>query len=267
MTTDVPTPTAFYEPAGSDRVRATALTRGPWGPSQHGGPVAALLGGAVERATGRVDAMVARISVELLRPVPVGELRIDAEIARPGKRVAWVVARLEATQPGGDPAEVARAQAWVVRTADVGVEPVEAPPLAPPEEGAPAPFHGLQGTSFLDGIDARFLRGGWSQRGPATAWFRLRVPIVAGEEPSSLQRVLVAADCGNGISAEVDYATHIYINPEVTVALHRLPRDEWVGLDARTSVGPAAVGLARSELYDRDGAIGAGGQSLLVDAR
>lgn len=259
--------TAFYEPAGEGRVRATPLTRGPWGSSQHGGPVAALLAGAVERTLGRDDAMVARFSVELLRPVPVAELRIDVDVPRPGKRVAWAVARLEAPNADGGPTEVARAHAWVLRIADAQAPATEAPPPAPPEEGTETPFYPVEGENFADGVEARFLHGGWTELGRALAWFRLRVPVVAGEAPSAVQRVLVAADCGNGISAEVDFATHVYINPELTVALHRLPRGEWVALDAQTSIGPGGVGLARSVLADRDGVVGAGSQSLLVDQR
>ncbi|QBI20572.1 thioesterase family protein [Egibacter rhizosphaerae] len=283
--------TAFYEPDGpwgrpSDpeparaataeadrtaagaarRVRATELTRGPWGEAQHGGPVAALLGGAIERATTEVDGLVARIAVELLRPVPIGALTVSAEVPRPGRRAAWALARVEASE-GDGPAEVARAHAWVLRTEDGDAPTVEDPPPPPPEEGAEQPFYPMAGTGFVDAVDVRFTRGEWVASGPATAWFRLRVPVIADEEPSPLQRALVAGDCGNGISGAVDFATHTYVNPDLTVALHRAPRGEWVAIDARTTVGPGGIGLARTTIADRQGVVGAGSQSLLVRSR
>ena len=96
-------------------------------------------------------------------------------------------------------------------------------------------------------------------------WFRLRVPVVGGEEPSPLQRVLVAADFGNGISSVLDYERFVFINPDLTIYLHRLPIGEWVCLEAVSRVEPQGIGLAESRLWDERGLIGRSLQSLLVD--
>jgi hypothetical protein len=103
--------------------------------------------------------------------------------------------------------------------------------------------------------------------GPATCWMRMRVPLVEGEEPSPLARVLVAADSGNGVSSVLDWRRYLFINPDRTVHLHRYPTGEWVCLDARTWVDPDGVGLAEAALYDRTGGLGRTAQSLFVAPR
>ena len=96
-------------------------------------------------------------------------------------------------------------------------------------------------------------------------WFRLRVPVVAGEEPTPLQRVAAAADFGNGVSAALERGRYLFINPDLTITLHRPPAGEWVGLDAVTHAEAHGVGLAESALYDEHGRIGRSVQTLLVD--
>jgi len=109
--------------------------------------------------------------------------------------------------------------------------------------------------------------GAFEQPGPATAWTRLRHPLVPGEQPSPLQRVLAVADSGNGISGELDVTSWHFINPELTVHLHREAVGEWVCLEAQTAISPGGVGLATSVLSDLNGPIGVGAQSLLVAQR
>ena len=114
-------------------------------------------------------------------------------------------------------------------------------------------------------VDIRFVGGRFDRRGPATGWFRLRYPVVAGEEVSPVQRVVAAADFGNGISAELDFRTDLFINPDLTVSLTRPPEGEWVCLDARTRFGSPGIGSAESVLWDERGRIGRSVQNLLVE--
>jgi Acyl-CoA thioesterase C-terminal domain len=100
----------------------------------------------------------------------------------------------------------------------------------------------------------------------ATCWLRMRVPLVDGEEPGPLTRVLVAADSGNGISNVLDWNKHLFVNADLTVSLYRYPHDEWVCLDSRTSVEDG-IGLTDTALHDEHGPIGRATQSLLVAAR
>jgi hypothetical protein len=95
----------------------------------------------------------------------------------------------------------------------------------------------------------------------------MRHPLIAGEPPSPLQRVLIAADSGNGVSATLDWRRYLFINVDLTVQLHTLPVGEWVCLDAITIPQPTGMGLADTALYDERGPIGRATQTLLVGER
>ena len=267
MGAQLPQPSAFYELEG-DRVVPTALTRGPWDPgAQHAGPPAALLGRTVERlgAVDDIPMRVGRITYEILRPVPIAPLRLESEVLRDGRRVRLVTARLYSEE-----AEVMRANAWLVREEQfelpAGFEPE--PPGDAPGDGKPGEFFPTgSDVGYHTGVDYRFITGEFLEPGPATVWMRLRAPLVAGEEPSPLQRVLVVADSGNGVSSALDWREFTFINVDLTVHLHRLPAGEWVRLDAITRPEPDGVGIADAALADERGALGRALQTLLVARR
>jgi hypothetical protein len=96
---------------------------------------------------------------------------------------------------------------------------------------------------------------------------RMRYPLVAGEEPSPLARVLVAADSGNGISGTLDYRRYLFVNTDLTVNLIRPPVGQWVRLEAVTHPQPHGVGLADTALHDERGRIGRSTQTLVVSER
>ena len=116
-------------------------------------------------------------------------------------------------------------------------------------------------------MEFRFVTGAYLELGPALVWMRMRHPLVEGEDPTPLQRVLVAADAGNGVSAALDYRRFIFINTDLTVHLHRAPATEWVCLDAVTQLDAAGVGMSDTLLWDERGRIGRAAQTLLVASR
>ncbi len=254
---------SFYEPLGDGRWRATAHTTGPWDErAQHGGPPSALLGRAIQRCQPRDDMIVARFTCEILGAIPVGELQVAARVVRPGRSVELVEAVVSA---GGR--DVARASAWrVLRT---GSDPVPAkadpPPELPAESIGPPPDGWIDG--YLSAIEWRPVRGHFAEPGPATVWARLRYPLVPDEEPGPLERVLAVADSGNGLSGELDIGHWQFINPELTVHLHRDAAGEWICVDARTAISAGGAGLATTVLSDLGGQVGIGAQSLLVSPR
>ena len=239
-------------------------TTGPWDPrAQHAGAPAALLGGAIERLVTDAPMQVARFTLELLRPVPVAPLQVSAQVERPGRRVQLCTASAFAA---GE--EVCRASVWRIRVTDL---PLSVAQVTAAQIGMPATSErfvaGGEPALHRTGMEIRFSRGAFEERGDATAWFRLRYPVVAGEQPSPLQRVLAAADFGNGISAPFEYLTVLYINTELTVHLHRYPAGEWVCLESHTAFQPSGIGIAQSSLYDLRGPLGRSEQALLIDRR
>jgi hypothetical protein len=260
---------AFYVSEGGQFV-SSELTRGPWDPdSQHAGPPAALIARELERCpspTGQGEWQLARVTYEILRSVPIAPLRVFAEVVRPGKSVELLSAAL-----ADDDGPVIMASAWrIARRAD------ELPPDLPgrreappgPHEGSPGPFFD---TGHADGyhsaMEYRFVSGGFLEPGPATVWMRMGVALVAGEQPTPLERVLAAADTGNGVSAVLDFRRFLFINVDLSVHLHRQPEGEWICLDAVTTPEPTGVGLADTALYDERGPIGRALQMLLIRER
>ena len=253
---------AFYERDG-DVFVPSELTRGPWDPgAQHAGPPAALLGRAVE-----ADGLqVGRITVEILRPVPLAPLTVAHRVVRPGRSVELVEAVLAEAE--GERRELARALAWRLQP-QAGMEPGDPEPPPPgPDAGRTVPFFETgQEVGYHTAMDFRFVEGAFTEIGPAVVWMRMRAPLVAGEPTSPLARLLVVADAGNGVSATLDYRRFVFINTELTVHLLREPDGEWVCLDAVTRVGAPGLGLAESVLSDERGRIGRGAQTLLVRPR
>jgi hypothetical protein len=252
-----------------ERFVPTELARGPWDPNaQHGGAAAAVLGRAVERFEPELGLAVTRITFELLRPIPLVPLTVTAAMTRPGKRVQLVTASLKA-----DEVELVRATALRVLPVPRDIpDDTDAPEQAPPAPSAVAPLGRLiaqeRPTNFSDAFELRLVDGQpFGTPGPSRMWFRLRVPVVAGEDPSPLQRVLVAADFGNGISGVLDYERFVFINPDLTVYVRRAPAGVWVGLDSSTWLEPGAGGYAESALYDERGRIGRAVQALYVAPR
>ena len=258
-------PEAFFLPAGPDRFRATELTRGPWDPGlQHAGPPAALLGRAVERHGDRGNLQVARVTFEIARPLPIAELAVATRTRRGGRSVELV----EATLSAGE-VELMRATALRVRTAELDLPAglVPGPRLPGPDTGRVMPFFPTsQDVGYHTAMEFRFVAGSFLELGPATVWSRIRHPLVAGEAPSPLCRVLVAADSGNGVSAALDFRRWRFINPDLTVYLLRPPAGEWVALEAATTAA-AGIGLADTTLHDEQGPIGRAAQALFIDRR
>lgn len=256
---------AFYVPEGGF-FAATELTRGPWdADSQHAGPPCALLGRALDRAGGLAEARIARITFEIVKPVPIAVVTCAAEVVRPGRRVELIEGALS-----HDGVDLIRARAWRIRTTEVALgepPPAEDPPAGPaaaePRDFFPVGWE----VGHHSAVEVRFLSGSYIEPGPARAWMRMRVALVEGEEPSALDRVLVAADSGNGVSSPLDYRRFLFVNTDLSVALRRPPEGEWVCLDSVTYAEPDGVGLSDTALLDERELVGRATQSLLIAER
>ncbi len=254
---------AVFE-ARDGRFVATELARGPWDAgAQHGGAAAALLMRAFEQLPAAEGLTIARVTYEFVRPVPVGELTVVAEAVRPGRRVQLS----EASALTADGTEVVRARALQVQLAAGSVRTPLAPPPPGPDGGRANDFEPPYRPMFApDALEIRFVAGTFGG-GPSTAWFRLRAPIVAGEDPTPLQRLAAAGDFGNGISTILPWGEYMFINPDLTLYIERPPVGEWIALESRTTIPPDGIGAAESVLYDSRGRVGRATQALLIAHR
>ncbi|HEX7135469.1 MAG TPA: thioesterase family protein [Iamia sp.] len=260
---------ALFTVLDEGRIQATELSRGPWDPrALHGGPVAALAARGLEQTLDPGFRPV-RLTVELERPVGLDPLVVTAEVTRPGRSVRS--AELSLHDEAGR--RLVRATLVAIR---VRPEPLDLSDAVLPEDPPPPPPDGTSSPSWVtyDGIAFHshavthsFVAGSFLDLGPSTDWIRLRVPVVAGEEPSPLQRVAAAADFGNGVSAAVPHGSHTFINPDLTVTLVREAVGSAIGIAAVTRVDAAGVGSTETTLWDERGRLGAAVQTLLVEPR
>lgn len=246
---------------------ASELTRGPWdNDHQHGGPASALLARAIEREGERDDMFIARLSVELLRPIPIAApLELVTEVLAEGRSVHRIAAALVS----GD-RELAVALAVKIRVAELDIpihEHDDFEPLRPPDDCRPfeLPFFRHE-RAYHKAIELRVAEGEFGE-GKLGVWMRPRQALIEGERMSPLQNVMICADAGHGVALALDTDAWSFINPDLSVHLHRLPAGEWLGMRARTWSEPLGFGLCRTQLCDRRGPIGVALQSQLIAAR
>ena len=210
---------------------------------------------------------IARVTFEILKPVPIGPVSVEAEVVRPGRSVQMI----EGVLRGEDGTELVRARAWRIREAEIeipgDVETTPAPPPGPEQGNKPAFFRTGQAVGYHTAMEWRSVGGGFVEPGPATVWMRMGCQLVDGEEPTPLQRTLVAADVGNGISAVLDWTRFVFINVDLSVHLERMPEGEWVCVDAVTLPQRNGIGTAESVLSDQRGRIGRAAQALMIAER
>ncbi len=253
---------AFYEAVGADSFVATQATMGPWSAdAQHGGPPAALAARALELHEPDPRQRLARVCVDILRPVPIAKLNIRTRIVRPGRRVALLETVLEA-----DGREVLHARGWRIErpagavpevTDGVPPEPVTDPGISAPE------IFSRQRLGYLTMIEWRFRAPGADARA-RSAWTRPLIPLLEGEEMSPMSRTLLVADSGSGVGAALPVSGFTFINTDLTVVVPRDPVGEWLLLEASTMIGSDGTGLTTTRLSDRLGSFGRGMQTLLV---
>lgn len=251
---------AFYVPTGSGTFAATPLTAGPWSATaQHAGPPSGLLTRAVCEAV--PDGLVlGRVTVDLLGPVPVGEVAVSADVLRSGRSTALVEARLVDVARGRD---CAVARAWALPRATTG--PGEALPLGHgPDEWPVVALPEHWGRGYIDAVEWRGAAGHPATPGPATVWMRPSVPLVAGTAYTGVERLMTCIDSASGISSVLDVREWTFMNTELTVTIVREPVGDWVCVDAVTTLAPTAVGMATSTVHDVLGVVAHSSQTLLV---
>lgn len=258
---------ALYTLDGDEFV-ASGHTRGPWDENaQHGGAPAALVAYLAERDEPELDFRLTRVTMELLRPVPVGRLSASVEDAGGGRSVHRRAITLQA---GGK--NVVRALAVSVRASKTPLPASGGDDrrMRPRGQGQSLAIAGMpmQGDSFgCTAMETELVGGSVSSPGPAAVWFRLRLPVVAGQENSPAVCALAASDFGNGISWVLPFDRYTFLNYDLNVYLHRPPETGWIGVDALTTAPRDGLGLSEATLFDDQGAVGVAQQGLIIRGR
>ncbi len=264
-----PDPDALFTVDG-DLVRPSDLTRGGWSDdAQHGGPPTALLAWAIERIPTQRPMEVVRLTVDLFREVPLTPLTVDTAVLRDGRRIQLATAAIRS-----EGVEVARARGLKIRLSHADLPASPNPPWEPPpgpEEGVPMEWRDLPvdwgplRRFHMDAIEIRSIDNSFLRPGPGLSWFRLKVPVVSGEPTSPFVTMAALADMGNGNSGTVDPREWLYVNPDLTLHLHREIEGEWLGMRSVAYQHPNGIGFADTELFDRRDRIGRVAQSQLIE--
>jgi Thioesterase-like superfamily len=247
------------------RVTVSPHAAGPWDPTmQHGSAPASLVVWAAEAIATPVPMRIARVTIDLMRPVPLKTLTLETEVLRAGRKIQLCAVRLRA-----DDVIVVAASVLKIRREQQPVPPdVVHPPLTLPLPADsvedPAQF---SNSPFVTGMQLRAARGRFGVPGPGAIWYRVVRPPVEGEAISQAVRAVVAADFCNGTSASLDFRRWLFLNADLTVSMTREPVGEWILLDAESWIGPDGGGLAMARLADERGYFGQAVQSLVVEKR
>jgi hypothetical protein len=256
---------AVYEVRGEFAIAGSHVA-GPWDLSmQHGSAPTALVARAAEQLPTREPMQVVRLTVDLMRPVPIAPLEIRAEVVREGRKIQLCAVTLLA-----DGKAVVRASVLKIRCQDFASSDavLNASLDVPVFDQGEAPAAAISKSSpFISGLELRMVKGDARKPGPAACWFRMHRPLVFGETLSPLLRAAVTADFCNGIGAVLDTRHWTFINADLSINLARMPVGEWILLSADTWLGSDGNAIAFGRLGDVQGYFGRAVQSLVVERR
>lgn len=236
--------------------------RSPWFEDAcHGGPVLMLVARGLESAV--TDKQLVRTTIIFQRPVPMNGLTMESHLERSGRSVSTANAILR----DGKGRVCVNGEGLFIATADFGKLPtpsIDRPDFAeaiPGEYPVQTSLHGLP--YFGNCIEAAYPPGESGGFGPGTMWMKTPA-LLAGEDPTPFQVACPIADCGNGIGRNAGFDVASFVNPDVTIALHRLPQSRWLASQAISHWQPSGIGLSQATLFDKHGPIGVAVQTLIV---
>ena len=253
---------AFFERRDDGYFVGGDAARGPWSSEHcHAGPVSGLLARAAERLV--EDKQLTRLSVDILRAVPLNGIRIEASIKKSGRTLATVEARAY------DRENRVCCVGNTVHMATGNLEHAATVSVSRPHfsEATPGPFpmakraHSLP--SFGMGCEIAYPPGENENPGPTTVWLKT-LPLVGGEKTSPFQSLCPIGDCGNAFSRNADPDVVSFMNLDLTIHLFRPPESRWLASRAESYWEPSGIGLSRALLFDKKGAVGQATQSLLL---
>jgi hypothetical protein len=215
---------------------------------------------------------VVRYTIDLFRPVPLRPLTTETTVRREGRRIQVVDALLlDRDIPVG------RATALKIRTVDhLGLperneEPWEQPPG--PDQADTVDWRGEFGDGtdlerfHLHAVEIRTFSDSFLAHRPGLSWFRLRFPLVAGEASTPFVTLATLADMSNGNSQALEPSEWLYVNPDITLYAHRMPKGDWIGMKSAAYQHDHGIGLADTRVFDRSGPLGRINQAQLLDRR
>ncbi|SFE26711.1 Acyl-CoA thioesterase [Actinopolyspora alba] len=240
----------------------TEAAGNPWGELTGGGPVAGLLARAIERAAADPELFVARMTFDLMRPVPREHVAVSTRTLRSGKRLQVIEAELNRGEE-----TLTRATAQLLRRSELdGSNSTSVPPFTGPDGIADGslipPELGLR-WGVHDVVDVRWIDD-QSSPDASRVWMRMPVPLLPTEPMTPLVHTATLVDCISAASP-IGELFGPWINTDITCYLHRELAGEWLGMEIRRDVETSGIGVARARLFDTYGPIGTAQEAVLVN--
>jgi hypothetical protein len=241
----------LFVPDGN-RFVPTHYCQGPHSPgAQFGGAPAALIATLVDTTPSLVPMQIARLTTDLMRPVPLTPLTPDVHIVREGKKIQVVTVSLYA-----DGVEVTRATALRVRRTVIEADGLPDGQFANPLPTEPRPTE----EDFFDPdppgsrLAMEYLFEGSGGYFSQPGWMRLRVDVIAGERPRPVARMAYAADTASGVGHPRNVAVS-WINADVALNVVREPPGEWMSIDGSSWIGHTGSGQVQATMSDIAGVV------------
>lgn len=246
-------------------------TRGPWAVDHcHAGPPAGaiarsveIVAGAAGEAAGGAGKLLTRLTLDLIRPIPMAGFRVDVEMRREGRKVSTAAATL--SDLNGKPCVTGTA----LLIAPGPDHDVPTAPFTPMKaaDATPGPFPIQQAAhdqpAFGSFMEVRYPDGETPDVGPTAMWMKV-MPLIEGEAPSSFQRICPLADCGNATARNAELQQVGFVNPDLTIVAHRQTSADWLLSEGISHWRPNGVGLAEARISDEDGPLATALQSVIL---
>lgn len=250
----------YFELKGN-KVIASPHTAGPWDPSmQHGGAPTGLITHIAENLPSDNPMLVTRLTVDMKRPIPLGELEVKTEITRQGRNIQAADITLIANEK-----EVCRAAILKIRE-DAHEMPEDTRPPPNPYKPGMTQHEVVRFKGFNDGIKIFEAEDAPSHMRRA-AWFHISRPFFADQPTTPTMRGAATGDYCNGFGSGLDFNKWSFINADLTIHFARKPVGENIMLAANAWIGPDGRGLGYGELADEHGFFGRAVQSLVIGKR
>lgn len=246
----MPTDPAYFTSARDGIFEPTQFAQSHWGDDHLNGPaVVGLLARALEKYCGSADFMPTRLTADLFRAARNAPTTIDVRVVRDGRRVRNAEASLVQAER-----LIARATLVLYRrsSAPPGLQWIASTlfPPPPPPDGELMPYVGSDEVGWTRSPAAH-------QNASRKRFYNNGVKVVAGEENSPFLRAVMLAE-STSLVTNLGTRGIGYINGDLTVALARLPLDEWIGVQGDSHWASDGIAVGTATLFDHQGAFGAG---------
>lgn len=239
-------------------------TRGPWSTEHcHAGPPAGAIARSIEMEAG-AEKLLTRLTLDLIRPIPMAGFRVSVEVEREGRKTSIASATL--ADLNGKPCVTASAL-LIAPSQELDMPTADAPKpqLSSSTQGqfplADRTAHELP--AFGSFVDVRYPEGQTPEPGPTQMWMKTKA-LIEGETPSSFQRICPLCDCGNATSRNAELKDITFVNPDLTIVMHRQTSADWFLSDAVSHWRRNGIGLAEARIFDEDGPVATAMQSLIL---